>query len=75
MTVHKEYTIVEEEPLMVSEPALAFGEEEPTVEDFLAALPKDLMLQVVLQANEECRAGKGTPHSQMTEWINTRMGW
>ncbi len=76
MKTHKEYpTIDDEEVLKTAEPAVAYEDESPTLEEFLASIPEDLMRQVIRQANEECCAGKCTPHEQMEEWINTRMGW
>jgi len=59
----------------VADSMVAYEVVERNVEDYLKAIPQDVMQSLVDRALEDYELGCCTPQSQMDSWIKKRMGW
>ncbi len=64
-----------QEPLRVKEPAMAYGVNACSIDNFIASLPKDAMHQLIDFAITEHQNGRCIPNSQIDDLLDSRLGW
>ncbi len=65
----------DENPMSVAEPVMSYGVSSSTTDEFVSSIPFDAMHRMIDFAVTECWSGKGTPHEQVENWLEERLGW